>query len=80
MADNCVVTCCMCLFQCYSHKSLLKHTLAVHQNDPRFMVNCSVCGKSATKWETLRKHLRKHGKSANEIIHNNRSSIKTTTI
>jgi hypothetical protein len=38
---------------------LLKHIRRCHENDPKFLVYCHVCGSSFKKWETLRKHIQR---------------------
>ena len=48
--------CSFCEFQCSDHYVLLKHTRA-HENEPNFIVYCSICGHSAKKWSSLKKHL-----------------------
>ena len=32
----CILLCRYCDFQCYDHKSLLKHIRATHETDPNF--------------------------------------------
>ena len=32
----CILLCHYCDFQCYDHKSLLKHIRATHETDPNF--------------------------------------------
>lgn len=53
----------MCDFQCYNNQVLLKHTKSAHENDPRFLVYCSICGKSMKKWSSLKKHLQREHRS-----------------
>ena len=53
----CILLCRYCDFQCLDHKSLLKHTRAIHENDPDFKIYCSLCGRSFQKWCSLKKHL-----------------------
>lgn len=61
--ENRVNCCSMCDFQCFDHRLLLKHTKSAHENDPRFLVYCSICGKSMKKWSSLKKHLQRAHKS-----------------
>ena len=53
-----LLRCTYCDFRCSSHHLLLKH-IRVHENLPDFLVYCSICGKSARKWASLRKHLQR---------------------
>ena len=50
---NQVYCCSMCNFQCFNNRLLLKHIKSAHENDPRFLVYCSICGKSMRKWSYL---------------------------
>lgn len=59
--------CSMCNFQCYTHDGIFKH-IRVHENDPRFQVQCTVCGTTAYKWCTLRKHIQRSHKDIGIII------------
>ena len=34
----------------------------LHENEPNFMVYCSICGKSVRKWCSLKKHLQRNHK------------------
>ena len=43
--------------KCYSS------TKSAHENDPRFLVYCSICGKSMKKWSSLKKHLQREHRS-----------------
>jgi hypothetical protein len=51
--------CDFCNFQCFNTYELLKHIRRCHENDPKFLVYCHVCGSSFKKWETLRKHIQR---------------------
>ena len=57
----------MCTFCASSKASLVHHVCQVHRDDPHFLLYCSGCLRSYTRWDSYRKHLHRNCK---ELIAN----------
>ena len=62
-------------FQSHSHHLMLKHIRTAHENDPNFMVYCTICSKSERKWSSLMKHLQGHHKDVDTQSHSTLEDI-----
>ena len=48
--------CAMCSYSTYQERQLLEHVCTIHRYDPNFIVYCTSCLRSFTKWDSFRKH------------------------
>lgn len=49
----------MCSFGTRDLESLTSHICRLHKSDPRFLIYCSMCLRSYTKWDSYRKHIQR---------------------
>lgn len=62
-------SCSICSFLCTDAETLVKHTVREHKLDPNFLVHCSICGASFTKWNSFQRHVqRKHAARAFMLV------------
>ena len=49
--------CTMCEFSTQRQSTLVDHIFSIHRDDPHFLIYCSRCYRSYTKWDSYRKHV-----------------------